>query len=145
MDIVSFSDRLKQITSTPTYQNADEETQQKIIREEVDEFIRRNPREADAAYDVAESRYKDFRRNTGQGRYIPAGSVEGPWSDPNFDYLNPEEKEEAIKGFRNQIDAMASADPINREDLSYYYNTVADAYERRIRGEDTGWVMDKAY
>lgn len=145
MDIVSFSDRLKQITSTPTYQNSDEETQQRIIRGEVDEFIRKNPSEADAAYDVAESRYKDFRRNTGQGRYIPAGSVEGPWSDPNFDYLNPEEKEEAIKGFRNQIDAMASADPINREDLSYYYNTVADAYERRIRGEDTGWVMDKAY
>lgn len=145
MDLLEFSTRLDRITSTPIYQESDEYTQQEILRRERDEFIQSNPNESENANILTENRYKDFRRNTGQGRYIPDGVVAGPWTSPDFTNLSEEDKLESIKDFRSKIPDLASEDRINQEDLEYYYSTVSDIYERQVRGEDTGWVADKAY
>lgn len=145
MNLLEFKDRLNKFYSSGPFQLADENIQQSLIKEEIDFFIKDNPDLYDQAFSLAENTYKDYRNNTGQGRYIPSGPVEGPWSKPDFINLSEESKLQSIRDFRSSISSLASQDRLNQDDLEYYYNTVADVYERQTKGEDTGWIADKGY
>lgn len=141
-----FSDEIRALTQTPTYLESDDETRQYILKDFRDSFIKDNPDQREFAEAEAERARIEELRITGKGRYIPENlEYKAPWQSEDFSYLTEEEKENAIEEFRKSIPEIAASDTLNRNDIDFYLNKVADAQLRKAKGEDTGFVADKLY
>ncbi len=137
---------LDQISKTSAFLDATPEMQQTILRNTRDEYIAENPKDSEYAQSVAEERNKTFLRSTGQGRHIPTNlKIDAPWQSEDFEFLSEEERQTKIEKFKLKIPEIAAQDTLNKEDNEFYLKQVADAQIRAVKGEDTGYIADKAY
>ncbi len=143
----NFGLDIRGLMQTPTFLESNESDRMNMLRTYRDDYIQKNPDQAEYANSESESANRDFLRASGQGRYVPKGlSVETPWQDKEqWGYLSEDEKLSKIEEFKKTIPEVASQDSLNRSDINHFLGAVADNETRKAKGEDSGWIADKGY
>lgn len=142
----NFSQDVRLLMQTPTYLQSSQEARDQLVGALRDEFISKSPDAAQYYNSEAENAQVEFLRSTGQGRRINNNlKFDAPWDSPDWEFMMEDEKEQSIESFRSNIPTIAKQDRLNYGDNEFFLNSVADAQLRKAKGEDTGWIADKAY
>lgn len=145
LDLVDYSIKLNDLTRSEKFLGLSKDEQQKLIADYRQATISENPNIDIGTLDkVTESENVNFLRNTGQGRILPnLQEFTLPTQSADWESLSEDDKLTRINEWRNQIPDLAATKPTQKGDTEFGLNQVADEIERRIKGQDTGYIHDK--
>jgi len=145
LDLVNYSIKLNDLTRSEKFLSLPKDEQQKIIADYRQATISENPNVDIGTLDkVTEAENVNFLRTTGQGRILPnLQEFTLPTQSKDWESLSEDDKLTRINEWRNQIPDLAATKPTQKGDTEFGLNQVADEIERRIKGQDTGYIHDK--
>lgn len=138
------------ITSSEKFGRLPDEEKQNALRELRDSFVHTNPGAEEEANFILQNANQNYLRAVGEGRFQPDinsfDRSELPFAQEDFSLLSEEEKLNQIEEFREvTAPKLAAKDPINEEDTEFFLRQVANHEQRKVIGQDTNPLTDKAF
>lgn len=149
--INEFQRVLDEYTRSDEYLSLSNEDREDTMRGFVEAYAEMNPgNNRSDLQSVASSRRKEILRITGEGRrtYDPEQIIPtlAQILPDNYESLTDGDKIKALEAAKKSTNQLAGdVDWLNAKDLAFQMDSYLDAFEREIRGKDTGVVADKFY
>src|SRR5690606_7682475 len=145
MNILEYQQALSNFIQSDEFGSLNEQDKQDRILNFRNTYISENPDTPVENVDsVTESINKNFLRTTGRGRVVPSlDNIIFPNQERGFKQLTQDQKLEKIEEFKAKIPSLAGENPHQKEDTEFFLNQSMRELERRVNGENVGWIRSK--